>query len=101
MFKLVDQPARRADDYVRNLAQLAGLHHHIYATYDDRGAQVEILSTKCLELFVDLVSKLSGRCDDQCKNPKRILCQFLENRQCKACSFTAACMSAAYHVAAL
>lgn len=101
MFKLVDQPARRANYHMRNLAQLAGLHHHIHTSYDDRGAQVQILSTKCLELFVDLVCELSGRCDDKCENSKWILRQFLENRQCKACSFTAACVSAAYHIATL
>ena len=98
MFKLMHESARSADHDVGYVAQFTCLQHHVDTADDDRGAQVEVLATERLELIVNLVGKLTRRCDYQGENAERVLRQLLQYRQGEARSLAAASVRAPNHV---
>lgn len=55
VFQLMDKATRCTHNDVWNIVELTGLQHHVDATGDDGRAEVQVLPTKRLELFIDLV----------------------------------------------
>lgn len=64
---------RSGNDYVRDLAQLLRLLHHIHAANNHANTQVERLTGKDEELVAYLVCELTSRSEHQAKDTERIL----------------------------